>query len=61
MIRNNSFYKNNDLLNESYLARMKNYFNPYEYNLESNLKDQNNNDVKCMHSKPHEIRKLKKK
>lgn len=61
MIRNNSFYKSNDLLNESYLSRMKNYFNPYEYNLESNLKDQNNNDIKILHSKLHEFRKLKKK
>ena len=61
MIRNNSFYKSNDLLNESYLSRMKNYFNPYEYNLESNLKDQNNNDIKILHSKQHEFRNLKKK
>ena len=61
MIRNNSFYKGKDLMDESYLTRMKNYFNPYEYNLESNLKDQSNNDIKILHSKPHEIRKYNKK
>ena len=61
MIRSNSFYKGKDLLDESYLNRMKNYFNPYEYNLESNLKDQSNNDLKILHSKSHEIRKFIKK
>ena len=61
MIRSNSFYKGKDLLDDSYLSRMKNYFNPYEYNLESNLKDQSNNDLKILHSKSHEIRKFIKK
>ena len=61
MIRSNSFYKGKDLLDDSYLSRMKNYFNPFEYNLESNLKDQSDNDVKILHSKSHEIRKFIKK
>lgn len=60
MIRNNSFYKGKDLLDESYLSRMKNYFNPYEYNLESNLKDHDNNGAKVFYSKSHEIRKINK-
>ena len=61
MIRNNSFYKGKDLLDDSYLSRMKNYFNPFEYNLESNLKDQSNSDIKSLHSKLHEGRKVNKK
>lgn len=61
MIKSNSFYKGKDLLDDSYLSRMKNYFNPYEYNLESNLKNENNNNLKIFHSKPHEIRKINKK
>ena len=61
MIKSNSFYKGKDLLDDSYLSRMKNYFNPYEYNLESNLKNESNNNLKVFHSEPHEIRKINKK
>ena len=61
VIRNNRFYKSSDILNESYKERMNNYFNPYEYNLESNLKDLGNTDHLVMKSKNHEIRnKIKK-
>lgn len=61
MARNNSFYKGSDFLNEGYKNRMSNYFNPYEYNFESNLKDKENNDKVAMKSNSHEIRKNLKK
>ena len=47
MLLNNSFYKGTDLTQNRREA-LKNFFNPYEYNLESNLKDKeiNNNHIK---------------
>ena len=60
MLKNNSFYKSSDLLNESYRGRMNSYFNPYECNFESNKKDMVNSDVKVMKSQEHFIRKSTK-
>lgn len=61
MLRNNSYYKGQDILNDNYRERMHNYFNPYEYNFESNLKDKENSDVTLQKSKSHESRKKIKK
>lgn len=61
MINKNSFYKGQDILNESFRVRMNNYFNPYEYNFESNIKDNENNDVTSQKSKSHIERKQIKK
>ena len=40
---------------------MLNYFNPYEYNLDSNLKDMENYEISKMKTKSHELRKKTKK
>ena len=40
MLYNNSVYKGNNIDNKNILD---NYFNPYEYNIESNLKDRDIN------------------
>ena len=61
MLRGRSFYKSSDFLNEDNKYKMDNYFNPYEYNLESSLKDQENGDLKNLKSKAHEIRNVTKK
>ena len=62
MFYNNSFYKSNDLLNNNKKYKMYTCFNPYEYNLESNLKDKVNTDINNMKSLCHEERnKLKNK
>lgn len=61
MIRNNNFYKGQDILNDSYKDRMFNYFNPYEYNFESNLKNEQNSDILAQKSKSHTERKGNKK
>lgn len=61
MLKNNSFYKGQDILNENFRVRMNNYFNPYEYNFESNLKDKENSDVINQKSKSHFDRKALKK
>jgi len=61
MINNNSFYKGQDLLNDNQRLKMFNYFNPYEYNFESNIRDKENSDEKLQKSKSHTDRiKLKK-
>ena len=57
MRRKNSFYKGIDLLNDNNRERMNNYFNPYEYNFESNNKDEINSDITCQKSKSHNERK----
>ena len=59
MLINNSFYKGNDLIQNRRDA-LKNLFNPYEYNLESNLKDQDNN-CECIKTECHNERNKKKK
>jgi len=61
MIRNNSFYKGQDVLSENYREKIQGYFNPYEYNIESNLKDKVNSDIICQKSKSHTDRKIMKK
>ena len=61
MIRNNSFYKGKDILNENNREKLFNYFNPYEYNFESNLKDMSNSDTNALKSKSHYDRKTMKK
>ena len=58
---NKSFYKGQDILNNNIRNIMNNYFNPYEYNLESNLKDKENNDIISQKSKSHMERKTNKK
>ena len=59
MLSNNNYYKNNDI---SYDNRnnLKNYFNPYEYNFESNLKNQENMDLIKQKSSCHYERKVSK-
>ena len=42
MIKNSSYYKSNDFLNNNYRNQLDSYFNPFEYNFESNLKDKEN-------------------
>ena len=61
MLKNNSYYKSQDLLNSNYKNVMNNYFNPYEYNFESNLKDKENSDVIYQKSKSHNDRKVIRK
>ena len=61
MINNSSFYKSNDLLNNNKRYKMYNYFNPYGYNLESNLKDKANTDITLQKSLNHDERNKNKK
>lgn len=58
---NKSVYKNIDISDNSYRNKMNSYFNPYEYNFESNIKNNINMDEYVMKSKSHEIRKINKK
>lgn len=55
---NNNFYKGSDL-NQNNRENIKNYFNPYEYNLESNLKNQDKN-YEYIRTECHSERKRKK-
>ena len=61
MKRIDSFYKSNNILNETYRNRIFNYFNPYGYNLESNLKDRENTDITYQKSRSHTNRNNIKK
>ena len=61
MLSNKSFYKGQDILNDNVRNLMNNYFNPYEYNFESNLKDRENSDIKSQKSISHTERKISKK
>ncbi len=56
MLKNKQIYKGSDFLNNNFKERMNNYFNPYEYNFESNLKEYKNLEYNFK-SKSHEIRK----
>jgi len=58
---NKNVYKNIDISDNSYRNKMNSYFNPYEYNFESNIKNNINMDEYVMKSKSHEIRKINKK
>ncbi|MBE6156269.1 MAG: hypothetical protein E7161_00785 [Firmicutes bacterium] len=60
-MKNNSFYKGQDILNNNFRNIMNNYFNPYEYNFESNLKDEQNMDIINQKSKSHSERSTLKK
>ena len=57
MISNNDIYKSSDFLKEDFKNVMNSYFNPFEYNLESNLNYEINTDKLMMKSKNHLIRK----
>lgn len=60
MLKNN-FYKSSDILNNDFANRMNSYFNPYEYNLEGNMKNNINSDLMSMKSKSHiEKKRIKK-
>jgi len=48
-----------ELLDDNYVNRMKNYFNPYEYNL-SNWEELRNEDLKNCRTQSHFTRNLKK-
>ena len=61
MINNNSFYKSEDILNNNSRVRMKGFFDPYEYNFESNYKDRLNSDEILQKSKNHTDRNIKSK
>lgn len=58
---NKSVYKNIDISDNSYKNKINSYFNPYEYNFESNMKNNINMDEYMMKSKSHEIRQINKK
>ena len=58
---NKSVYKNIDISDNSYKNKMNSHFNPYEYNFESNMKNNINMDEYMMKSKSHEIRQINKK
>ena len=58
MIKNNSFYKSRDLNNK---GKRDDFFNPYGYNLESNLKDSESNYLLASRTKSHEMKKEVKK
>ena len=57
---NKNYYRGSDFLDESFKNKLENIFNPYEYNLESNLKNQTNSDRLMMKSVSHPERNLKK-
>ena len=58
---NKKVYKNVDISDNSYINIMNSYFNPYEYNFESNLKDQSHKDLENFKTKSHiERNRLKK-
>lgn len=61
MLNNNNFYKSIDITDDNYISRMNNYFNPYEYNFESNNKNIRNNDLNNLKSKLHSERNKRKK
>ena len=54
------YSKGQDFLNDSFKERMQNYFNPYEYNFESNFKDRPNYDI-ARKSQSHSARNIIKK
>ncbi len=60
MIKRNSYYKSYDLNCEDKRTIKENYFNPYECNWQSNFKDRQNMEWKCMRSKMHEAKLSKK-
>lgn len=60
MLSNNNFYKSSDISNDDYMNRMNTYFNPYEYNLESNNKNILNSDLSNLKSKSH-IERIRRK
>lgn len=59
MLKNN-YYKNCDILDDSFRNRMNSYFNPYEYNFDSNIKNNINSDLVVMKSKNHNDRRKTK-
>ncbi len=61
MLKNNRFCKGQNILDDSFKERMHNFFNPYEYNLESDLKDRGNPDLQAMKTKYHYERGKTKK
>jgi len=61
MLKGNNLYKDSDILDESFKSRMNSYFNPYEYNLDSTMKNDINMDMNLMKSKSHLNRKQIKK
>ncbi len=60
MLQKTSYYKGYDILNNDDRVRLFNYFNPYEYNFESNLKDKQNSDKIMQRSKSHNSIEKKK-
>ena len=54
MLKNN-YYKSSEL-EDDFMSRMKSYFNPYEYNLDSSYKN-NQKELEVMKSKIHNNRK----
>ena len=61
MLKNNNIYKSSDILKDDFVSRMNSYFNPYEYNFDSNNKNNLNNDINMMKSKSHLERNKTKK
>lgn len=53
MLRNSSYYKSSDVLSENYRDKMHGLLNPYEFNLESNIKDKQNGDMISSKTKSH--------
>ena len=60
MLKNNNLYKSSNILDDSFKNRMNSYFNPYEFNLDSNLKMELNMDKNLFKSKSHNRKNLKK-
>ena len=60
MLKNNNLYKSSNILDDSFKNRMNTYFNPYEFNLDSNLKMELNMDKNLFKSKSHNRKNLKK-
>lgn len=57
MIRNSNFNKCSDFLKNDFKEVMNSYFNPFEFNLESNYNYELNSDKMAMRSKNHAERK----
>ena len=61
MLKNSNIYKSNDILDDSFKNKMNSFFNPYEYNFESNIKNEVNMDINLLKTKSHIDRKQTKK
>ena len=61
MLKNYRFMRGQNILDNTYKGRMNNYFNPFEYNLESEYRDRGNSDITSRKTTAHEERFKKNK